>query len=43
MSNKLKSKNKIVDKINDMKLKECFADEAIAMLLNYKNKRTCKI
>lgn len=37
MSNKLKSKNKIADKINDMKLKECFADEAIAMLLNYKH------
>lgn len=36
MSNKLKSKNKIVDMIDDMKLKEDFADEAIASLLNHK-------
>ena len=36
MSNKLKTKNKIVDMINDMKLKEDFADEAIAILLNHK-------
>ena len=34
MSNKLKTKNKIVDMINDMKLKEDFADEAI--VLNHK-------
>lgn len=36
MSNKLKTKNKIVDMIDDMKLKEDFADEAIAILLNHK-------